>query len=97
MIFCNQPKSFYEFKALVLVYNHTTTIRPGYTCVLHCGLVRQAIKITEIKSDILRSRETSMIRCRFISHPEYLEENTRFMIREGNTIGLGIIKELVTN
>jgi len=97
MIFCNQPQCIREFEALILIYHHTTTIKSGYKCIIHCGLVRQTIEFMEINTGILRTGEHGIVKCRFVYRPEYLEENTRFMIREGKTIALGIIKNIITS
>lgn len=61
-----------EFKASVEVLHHATTIKPGYQAVVHAGVVKQAVKILDITEELLRTGDKGVIKCRFMSRPEFL-------------------------
>lgn len=101
MILCNEPSSTREFLAHIIIFHHSTTIKNGYHCMIHCGLVRQTVEFSDITNlknkdiDVLRTGDRGDIHVKFVYRPEYIEEGTRFMIREGKTIAIGIIKKLL--
>ena len=86
-----------KFKAKITILNHSTTISNNYQPIIHCGLVRQAARINIIdnKSLKLRTGDQATVEFTFCYRSEYIEENTTFFFRDGNTKGYGTIIELL--
>jgi GTPase len=81
-----------KFLAKINILHHATTIKSGYTPVIHCGPVRQAatIKIIdEEKFKHLRTGDTCIVEFTFICHPEFIEEGMVIFFRDGNMKGVG--------
>ena len=84
-----------KFSAKITILQHSTTIKSGYSPVIHCGPIRQAAKL-ELEDDIqLRSGDTCIINFSFIYHSEFMEENMIFFFRDGNTKGVGEVIKLI--
>lgn len=66
------PEPVWEFESEILVLHHSSTITVGYQAVMHCGVVRQTVKIIEMPSEILRNGDKSLVRFRFLYNAEYL-------------------------
>ena len=86
-----QPRASWWFDAEIAVLTHATTIQPRYQAVIHCEIIRQAARVVAMDRERLRSGDRAMVRFRFLQHPEYLTEGTRFVFREGRTEGIGMI------
>jgi GTPase len=89
----NVSSSFY---AKINVLHHATTIKEGYSPVIHCGPIRQTAKI-EFEDDtktILRSGDNKVVKVNFTYHPEFIEENMIFFFRDGTTKGVGQVLKL---
>ncbi len=94
-----------KFKAKISILNHSTTISDNYQPVIHCGLVRQSarIKILETlnnknsnsNSNNLRTGNKAIVEFTFSYRAEYIETDTTFFFRDGNTKGYGTILELL--
>ena len=84
-----------EFEAEIFILQHSTTIKTGYSPVIHCGPIRQSAKIKLVNEDCLRSKEKSKVIFKFRNHSEFLEENMMFFFRDGNTKGVGKIVKLI--
>jgi GTPase len=81
-----------EFEAEIIVLYHSTTIRPNYQAMIHCGTVRQTATLISFNNDaVLRTGDRSYVRFRFIKQPEYLQLGKRLLFREGRTKGIGKI------
>ncbi|EPZ32511.1 Elongation factor, GTP-binding domain-containing protein, partial [Rozella allomycis CSF55] len=92
-----------EFEAEVLILYHSTTIKPSYQTMIHCGTVRQTATIMEIvsnsdkeQSKVLRTGDRSFVRFRFVKKPEYMQLGKRLLFREGRTKGIGKITRLIS-
>lgn len=85
------PQSTYDFDAEVIILHHATTIKPNYQAVIHCGVIRQAAKVLEMNTDLLRTGDKGHIKFRFMYRPEYLKVGTTILFREGRTKGLGVV------
>jgi small GTP-binding protein len=85
------PQATTIFECLVHILHHPTTIKLGYQCVIHCGMIRQAATIVSIDKPSLRTGDKALCRFRFLIRPEYLHNNTTFIFREGSTKGLGTV------
>jgi GTPase len=90
-----------KFKAKINVLHHSTTIKTGYTPIIHCGPIRQCAKLiieNENKDEhkdenlsVLRVGSNSIVEFEFIYHTEFLENNMTFFFRDGTTKGIGTI------
>tara|TARA_B100001093_G_scaffold517903_1_gene600889 strand:+ start:1403 stop:2743 length:1341 start_codon:yes stop_codon:yes gene_type:complete len=84
-----------KFHAKITILQHSTTIRTGYTPVIHCGPIRQSATVDLIEDNIkLRSGDSCMVYFEFQYHSEFLEKNMIFFFRDGNTKGVGEIIDL---
>ena len=86
--------SVWQFQAEVYIMYHSTTIKENYQSVIHCSFVRQSAKIISLHSEALRTGDKSLVTFRFLYRPEFLRVGDRFIFREGNTKGLGLITRL---
>ena len=100
----NVVSSFY---ARINVLHHSTTIKTGYSPVIHCGPIRQTAKI-DLESvmpvdpknedkNILRSGDNKVVKFVFCFHPEFIEENMIFFFRDGTTKGVGQVLKINDN
>jgi len=90
------PGSVREFTAEVLIFYHGTTIKQNYQPIIHCETVRQAAKVLSIDKNVVRTGDRAHIHFRFMYHPEYVKEGSRFIFREGRTKGIGKILNIIT-
>lgn len=84
----------YEFEAEIYVLYHSTTIRPGYSPVIHCRSIRQSAKMVIFASEVLRTGDRSTVKFRFLYRPEHIRIGQRIVFREGRTKGIGIITKV---
>ncbi len=84
------------FWAKINVLHHATTIKEGYSPVIHCGPIRQTAKIIfeENENNVLRSGDNKVVKIKFTYHPEFIEENMIFFFRDGTTKGVGQVLKL---
>jgi GTPase len=92
----NIVKSFY---ARINILYHATTIKTGYSPVIHCGPIRQTAEIdldymNKKENNILRSGDNKIVKITFNYHPEFIEENMIFFFRDGTTKGVGEVLKL---
>lgn len=87
------------FEAEVVILHHSTTIKEGYQCVMHCGIIRQSIEILEINNveKILRTGDKGLTKMRFLFNPEFLTKGQVLILREGRTKILGIITNILAD
>lgn len=98
----NVVKSFY---ARINILHHATTIKTGYSPVIHCGPIRQAaqidldsiVKDSENDKKLLRSGDNKIVKFTFNFHPEFIEENMIFFFRDGTTKGVGEVLKITDN
>jgi len=86
-----------KFKAKIKILNYKTTIKAGYTPVIHCRTIRQAAKIIQIlntNSTVRGGDETEVI-FEFIYYPEYIETGAPIFFRDGTTKGVGEILGII--
>ena len=83
-----------EFEAKITILQHSTTIRNGYSPIIHCGPIRQTAQIKIDKNVILRINDSYIAKFQFKFNPEFLEKNMIFFFRDGNTKGVGEILSL---
>jgi elongation factor 1-alpha len=80
-----------KFKAKIKILNYKTTIKAGYTPVIHCRTIRQAAKIVEIlnTTSTVRGGDETEVIFEFIYYPEYIEIGAPIFFRDGTTKGVG--------
>jgi translation elongation factor EF-Tu-like GTPase len=86
-----------KFKAKIKILNYKTTIKAGYSPVIHCRTIRQAAKIVQIlntNSTVRGGDETEVI-FEFIYYPEYIEIGAPIFFRDGTTKGVGEILGII--
>lgn len=62
--------------------------------MIHCGVIRQAAKVLEMNTDLLRTGDKGHIKFRFMYRPEYIKPGTTILFREGRTKGLGVVSNV---
>jgi len=80
-----------QFQAEVLVLYHSTTIAPGYECVVHCNAVKQCARVAAMDKPILRSGDKALVTFSFLYQPEVMLKNSRIIFRDGHAKGIGRI------
>ena len=64
---------------------------------MHVGGIRSTVKVTEFlepKTEMMRTGDTGLVRFKFITGVEVLEEGKNIMIREQKTQACGVIKKV---
>ncbi|KAH6913816.1 GTP-binding protein 1 [Coprinopsis sp. MPI-PUGE-AT-0042] len=91
------PRAVRQFEGQVLILYHNTTLQKNYQAMLHCGAVRQTVRIIEMDhpQGILRTGDRATVQFEFISHPEFVKEGMKLLFREGKTKGLGVITRVM--
>ncbi|QRW03853.1 Elongation factor Tu GTP binding domain [Ceratobasidium sp. AG-Ba] len=92
------PHAARRFLGQVLILYHNTTMQIGYQAMLHCGAIRQTVRIVGITDNaqgVLRTGDRATVEFEFISTPEYIKEGMKLLFREGKTKGLGVITKVL--
>jgi GTPase len=84
-----------EFEAKITILQHSTTIKTGYKPMIHCGPIRQTVKLIFSNDEAIRIGDTKIVKFRFEFHSEFLEKNMIFFFRDGNTKGVGEVITLI--
>ncbi len=64
---------------------------------MHCGVIRQSVRILDMDKDVLRTGDKDKLTFRFMFNSEYLKKNSSFLLREGRTKILGIVTKIITD
>ncbi len=88
------PGATYRFEGEVFILFHSTTIKPGYTPVIHTQSVQQSARIIKISKDVLRTGDKATATFNFLYRPEHIAVGQRFLFREGRTKGIGTITKI---
>ncbi|KDR75898.1 hypothetical protein GALMADRAFT_140480 [Galerina marginata CBS 339.88] len=91
------PIAIRQFEGQVLILYHNTTLQKNYQAMLHCGAIRQTVRIVGMDhpQGVLRTGDRATVQFEFISHPEFVKEGMKLLFREGKTKGLGVITKLL--
>ncbi|KAF9501481.1 GTP-binding protein 1 [Pleurotus eryngii] len=91
------PRPIKQFEGQVLILYHNTTLQRNYQAMLHCGAIRQTVRIIGMDhpNGVLRTGDRATVQFEFISHPEFIKEGMKLLFREGKTKGLGMITRLL--
>lgn len=92
-----KPEPAMSFEAEMQVLHHSTTIKPKYEGVLHCGTIQQTVTLDEIYGGdtILRNEDRGLVKFSFKYRPEFVREGEIFLLREGKTKIIGTITKIV--
>uniref|UniRef100_A0A7S0RUZ7 Tr-type G domain-containing protein n=1 Tax=Pyramimonas obovata TaxID=1411642 RepID=A0A7S0RUZ7_9CHLO len=89
------PEAVWFFVAEVVILVHPTTMRVGYTPVIHTVTVRQAARLEMIGDhEVLRTGDRAKVTFQFLYRPEFLVLGSHLVFREGRTKGIGTIVEV---
>ncbi|BEJ12372.1 hypothetical protein CspHIS471_0208320 [Cutaneotrichosporon sp. HIS471] len=91
------PKAVMRFEGMVMVLHHSSTIQPKYTAMLHCGAIRQAVRIVSLDhpSGLIRTGDRSKVVFEFLGHAEYIKEGQLILLREAKTKVLGVVTRVL--
>ncbi|MGQ9781175.1 MAG: GTP-binding protein [Nitrososphaeria archaeon] len=87
------PKPVIRFRADVKILHHPTTMRIGYSPVIHSHTIRQTARTVQMSKEVLRTGDVAEVTFEFIVRPEYIERGQTFVFREGRTRGIGTVLE----
>jgi len=93
----SNPRSAWLFEALIIVLQHSTTVKKNYEPMIQCMNIRQSAKILSIygENHVLRSGDKGNVLMEFKYRPEYLKEGIRFILRDGGCKAIGVISKIL--
>eukprot|EP00743_Colponemidia_sp_Colp-15_P004948 GILK01005333.1.p1 GENE.GILK01005333.1~~GILK01005333.1.p1 ORF type:complete len:617 (+),score=118.15 GILK01005333.1:101-1951(+) len=89
-----KPKATRDFEADVCILSADTTLHVNYQPVIHTHSVTQAASVVSVEPTTSVNGPTVRIRFRFLYRPEFLQEGTRLVVREGRTKAVGKITQV---
>jgi len=90
-----KPQATWWFKAEVLILVHPTTLKRGFSPLVHCVTARQCARIMNMSGDTLRSGDRATVAFQWCHRPEYMREGMRIIFREGRTRGIGVVTNIM--
>ena len=87
------PEPVREFEAEVMVLNHPTRIGEGYEPVVHLETVSEAATFHPEGGRLLPG-DSGTVRVRFKFRPYLVEEDQKFVFREGRSKGVGRVTDV---
>lgn len=82
-----------EFEAEIVILNHPTKVTEGYEPVIHLETVSETVQMEPDNPPLLPG-DTGTATLRFKFNPYMVEEGQRFVLREGESKGVGTVKEI---
>jgi len=98
MVLCEEelsPRAAWMFEAEVLVLNNPGRFAPGYEPVIQCHTISQSVKILELDREYLKPGEVGSAVLEFKYSPMLVMPSDRFILREGRTKGIGVIRRIL--
>ncbi|WVQ98999.1 hypothetical protein IAU59_006131 [Kwoniella sp. CBS 9459] len=91
------PKAVKRFEGMVMVLHHASTIQPKYQAMMHCGAIRQTVRIVSLDhpSGLIRTGDRAKCVFEFISHTEFIKEGQIILLREAKTKVLGVVTKVI--
>jgi GTPase len=89
------PRPTVEFEADIMLLYHSTTVREGYTPVVHIRGVRAAARIHSMSRRALRTGQEAHVSFSFVHRPEFVRIGDPLVFREGRTKGIGRITSVI--
>lgn len=92
-----KPEPVTTFEAEMQVLHNSTTIKPKYEGVLHCGTIQQTVVLDEIygAEQLLRNDDRGLVKFSFKYRPEFVKEGETILLREGKTKIIGTITKIL--
>lgn len=92
MVLTSDPEAvaIREIEARIFVLHHATTIKIGYTPIVHCRTVKKAAQVVEMNKDVIRSGDYARVTLRF-RDPVFVLQGDHFVFRESRSKGVGKI------
>ena len=90
----------WRFNAIITIFNHSSTLKDGYTPSLQIGNIRQTARMILDKTlnddkDHIKIKEFGNVTFKFKQQPEYIEPFQTFVFRSGCVHGVGVILNTV--
>ena len=90
----------WHFNAAITIFNHSTTLKNGYSPILQVGNVRQTGRMIfdptkNQNRDCIKSKEFAFVTFKFKQYPEYIEPYQIFAFRSGLVHGAGVILDII--
>ncbi len=98
MVLCDQelsPKAAKSFEAEILVLNHPTRIATGYEPIMHNSTIAATVKLQLMDKDYLKAGESGKVIMSFRYAPQFIQEQDKFIFREGKTKGIGTVTKIL--
>lgn len=83
-----------EFEAEVMILNHPTSVTDGYEPVVHLETINESVEMEPDDPPLLPG-DTGKTTMRFKFNPYIVEEGQRFVIREGESKGVGTVTDII--
>jgi GTPase len=92
-----KPEPATTFEADMQVLHNSTTVKPKYEGVLHCGTIQQTIVLEEIygSEQLLRNEDRARVRFSFKYRSEFVKVGETILLREGKTKIIGTITKIL--
>jgi GTPase len=95
MVLCDVPQSVRKFKAIIKIMHHPSKICIGYEPHLHCGGVKETMRIVDMDREYIKAGESTNATLEFKRKRCFVQTGDMFLFREGNTRGSGKIIEII--
>lgn len=90
----SEPEATREFEAEIVVLNHPTSITDGYEPVIHLETISETVVITPTEKNMIAG-DKGRANFKFKFNRYNIHEGQRFIFREGNSKGVGTIKNII--
>ena len=90
----------WRFNAAITIFNHSTTLKNGYSPILQIGNVRQTGRMIfdpekNQQRECIKSKEFAFVTFKFKQLPEYIEPYQIFAFRSGTVHGVGVVLDVI--
>ena len=90
----------WRFNAAITIFNHSTTLKNGYSPTLQVGNVRQTGRMIyepekNQQRECIKSKEYAFVTFKFKQFPEYIEPYQIFAFRSGMVHGAGVVLDVI--
>lgn len=83
-----------EFEAEVMILNHPTRVTDGYEPVVHLETISETVQMDPDDPPLLPG-DTGTAKMKFKFNPYFVEEGQRFVLREGESKGVGTVTKII--
>lgn len=90
----------WRFNSVITIFNHSATLKNGYTPSIQIGNVRQSARMILDKNlnndrDHIKLKEFGYVTFKFKQRPEYIEPYQTFVFRSGCVHGVGVVLNIL--